>query len=84
MRFAIAVLVASLLADAALEGVAFGPSGRGTKIWSFQTGNSVWSSPALSNDGKVLYVGSNDNNVYAINALDGTELWNFRFTRILL
>ena len=37
----------------------------GSKIWSFLTDDSVGSSPALSSDGKIVYVGSDDNNVYA-------------------
>ena len=36
--------------------------------WSFPTGDQVWSSPAVSGDGATVYVGSDDNNVYAINA----------------
>ena len=37
----------------------------GTPIWEFETGNEVLSSPAISSDGTV-YVGSNDNKLYAI------------------
>ena len=32
-------------------------------------------SPALSADGKTLYVGSADSIIYAINTIDGTEKW---------
>ncbi|MGC8684045.1 MAG: PQQ-binding-like beta-propeller repeat protein, partial [Athalassotoga sp.] len=39
-----------------------------TNLWSYQTGNWVVSSPALSPDGKTLYVGSVDHYFYAINA----------------
>ena len=35
------------------------------------------SSPALSSDGKILYVGSGDFNLYAINTVDGSKNWNF-------
>ena len=38
-------------------------------IWSYTTGNGVASSPAVT--GGVVYVGSYDNKVYALNA--GTE-----------
>ena len=44
--------------------------------WSFQTGDDVWSSPAAV-DGTV-YVGSEDTNVYALSADDGTEQWSFQ------
>ena len=43
--------------------------------WSFPTGSVVLSSPAVVNG--VVYVGSWDNNVYAIYASNGTKLWNY-------
>jgi parallel beta-helix repeat protein len=43
--------------------------------WSYTTGDSVWSSPAVA-DGKV-YVGSNDKNVYCLDALTGARIWNY-------
>ena len=38
----------------------------GVKLWEFETGENVWSSPAIGSDGTV-YVGSVDNKLYAIN-----------------
>ena len=44
--------------------------------WSFPTGAPViYSSPAVA-DG-VVYVGSQDGNVYALDAATGTEAWSF-------
>ena len=43
--------------------------------WTFSTGGTIRSSPALANN--VIYVGSNDGRLYAINAQDGKPLWNF-------
>lgn len=43
--------------------------------WSFATRDRVYSSPAVV-DG-VLYVGSDDNRVYALDAVTGAELWNY-------
>ena len=43
-------------------------------IWTYQTLGSVTSSPAVV-DG-VVYVGSSDRSVYALNADDGTKLWS--------
>ena len=37
----------------------------GTPSWEFQTGADVYSSPAIGSDGTV-YVGSDDNKIYAI------------------
>ena len=51
-----------------------GPS-EPAKKWEFATGGGVYSSPAIGCDGTV-YVGSNDNNLYAINP-DGSKKWEF-------
>ena len=48
----------------------------GTPIWEFETGDSVYSSPAISSDGTV-YVGSLDKKLYAINGKSGAKLWDF-------
>ena len=37
----------------------------GTVLWEFETGDDVFSSPAIGSDGTV-YVGSNDQKLYAI------------------
>jgi outer membrane protein assembly factor BamB len=41
--------------------------------WSYETGGDVDSSPAVVNG--VVYVGSEDGNVYAINAATGAAVW---------
>jgi outer membrane protein assembly factor BamB len=43
--------------------------------WSFTTGSSVFSSPAVA-DGMV-YIGSGDGNVYALSVSTGAKLWSF-------
>ena len=37
----------------------------------------VDSSPTLSPDGSVVYVGSYNNNLYAVNTVDGIKKWDF-------
>ncbi|GAB6286293.1 MAG: hypothetical protein STSR0009_24940 [Methanoregula sp.] len=44
-------------------------------MWSYKTNGSLYSSPAISGD--VLYIGSDDKNVYAINATTGDEIWHY-------
>ena len=44
-------------------------------LWTYQTGGHVYSSPCVVNG--ILYVGSNDNNVYALDAASGTKIWNY-------
>ncbi len=43
--------------------------------WSFATGDLVDSSPAVLNG--LVYVGSNDHNVYALNTTTGAKVWNY-------
>jgi len=47
----------------------------GTQQWAFETGNDVWSSPTVV-DGTV-FVGSSDNNLYAVDTETGTQQWVF-------
>jgi len=47
----------------------------GKLTWSFKTGNYVGGAPAAVNG--VVYIGSDDGNVYALNATTGAKLWNF-------
>jgi len=42
-------------------------------IWTYATGNSIRSSPAIGDNG-TIYIGSYDKNLYALNA-DGTLKW---------
>ena len=44
-------------------------------LWSYLTGDSVDSSPAVLNG--VVYVGSEDYNVYALNATTGKSIWSY-------
>jgi outer membrane protein assembly factor BamB len=47
----------------------------GTLGWKFKTAGRVLSSPAVIGD--VVYVGSTDGSLYAVNRSDGTERWKF-------
>ncbi|SVE13899.1 uncharacterized protein METZ01_LOCUS466753 [marine metagenome] len=48
----------------------------GVKLWEFETGGWVNSSPAIGSDGTVC-VGSYDKKLYAINPKSGAKLWEF-------
>jgi len=45
----------------------------GDKQWEFETGDKIWSTPAV--DGDTLFTGSFDNKLYALNAADGSRKW---------
>ncbi len=47
-----------------------------TKKWAYQTRGQIDSSPAVT--GNVVYVGSADGNVYALDAASGAKKWAFR------
>ena len=44
-------------------------------LWRYETGDEVWSSPEVS--GGVVYVGSSDNRVYALDASTGERIWSY-------
>src|SRR5208283_4921743 len=46
-----------------------------TLLWRYTAGNWVYSSPAVV--GGVVYVGSEDGSVYALNAANGDKLWRY-------
>ena len=53
----------------------------GEPLWRpFEAGDKIWSTPAIGNiDGlPVIYFGSHDGAVYAVNAADGQEIWKFQ------
>ena len=52
-----------------------GPSDISSPRWIYETGDAVQSSPAIV-DGKV-YIGSNDQNLYCLDAYTGEKIWNF-------
>jgi outer membrane protein assembly factor BamB len=52
-----------------------GPAATPTVRWSFATGGAIAGAPAVVDD--VLYVGSADGNLYALDALTGHERWRF-------
>ncbi len=47
----------------------------GDKKWEFQTGDKIWSTPAI--DGDTLFITSFDDKLYALSATDGSKKWEF-------
>ena len=47
----------------------------GKEKWKFKTGDSIWSSPSIS-DG-IVYFGCDDKHLYALDAKTGEEQWSF-------
>lgn len=63
--------------DPAHSGVYSGPAAKGINhvLWQFKTAGRVFSSPVVS-DG-IVYIGSNDHYIHALNAKNGHEVWKF-------
>ncbi len=62
--------------DPSHDGVGIGnPQPYPTLVWKYLTANSVYSSPAVVNG--VVYIGSEDGNVYALDATSGIQLWKY-------
>ena len=62
--------------DASHSGVGIGNSTiTSDLLWKHATSNQIWSSPSVVGD--IAIIGSNDGNVYAMNASTGSSLWTF-------
>jgi len=48
----------------------------GEITWVFPTGDQIWSSPAITVDGK-LYIGSRDHTLYCISIQNGHLIWSY-------
>jgi len=57
-------------------GAGAGETGPGSIAWAFTTGDEILSNPCVG-DG-VVYVGSKDNYLYAVNAATGKQTWKSR------
>ncbi len=44
-------------------------------LWTFQTESAIWGSPAIDN--QTVYIGSDDGNLYAVEAKTGKLIWKF-------
>lgn len=52
-----------------------GPKRQLSEKWSFETGGTVRSSPVVADE--MVYIGSDDGNVYALNGENGNTAWQF-------
>lgn len=48
----------------------------GSRIWTFEAGDWLHSSPAIAADG-TIYIGCDDRNLYAIDSSDGSVKWSY-------
>jgi outer membrane protein assembly factor BamB len=55
----------------------------GTKEWEFETGDRMWSSPAIAENDMVLFFGSLDSHIYGLDILTGNQTWKFPTMNII-
>lgn len=48
----------------------------GTEEWSFETGQVIMSNPGIDPDAGVVYFGSDDRHIHALETATGRELWS--------
>lgn len=69
---------------ASADGSVYRLSPEGTLLWRYDTGDPLRSSPVIgrepAGDGEVVYVGSSDGRLYALQGRDGTRRWSFDTT----
>lgn len=49
-------------------------------VWKFSTADQVWSSPTVSDDGKMVFIGSVDTSIYAVATDSGELAWQHNTT----
>ena len=54
----------------------YGEGARQAAVWKFATGNAIQANPGAG--GGKVYVGSTDNNFYAVTAADGRRAWSYQ------
>jgi outer membrane protein assembly factor BamB len=55
----------------------------GSKIWDFETGNKIWSSPSISEYDGIVFFGSLDSHIYGIDINTGRQTWKFPTMNII-
>merc|ERR1712153_78713 len=58
-----------------LFGTVSGSPSSGSQLWNFTTGDEIQSTCVVSSDGQTVFVGSEDEFVYALKTADGSVIW---------
>lgn len=73
-------LVASDIFIGSNDGYVYAISSRGVLRWKKNLGAAVHSSPSISSDGSVLYIGCADGKFRALNVINGDIIWTIATT----
>jgi outer membrane protein assembly factor BamB len=55
-------------------------SADGARLWTFDSGEAIHSTPVLSEDGSLLYFGNEAGRLYALDTGTGEEVWHYQAT----
>ena len=49
----------------------------GSRLWEFETGDRIWSSPVIIESNEVMFFGCLDSHIYGLDSSTGKQLWKF-------
>ncbi|MDQ3869958.1 MAG: PQQ-binding-like beta-propeller repeat protein [Thermoproteota archaeon] len=49
----------------------------GSRLWEFETGDRIWSSPVIIENNEAMFFGCLDSHIYGLNSSTGNLLWKF-------
>ncbi len=70
-------IIRDMVIIGSMDHFVYAVSQEGEEIWATELNGAIVGTPALSDDGQTLYVGSIGQEMVAINTTDGSILWNF-------
>jgi outer membrane protein assembly factor BamB len=55
----------------------------GSRLWEFETGDRIWSSPVIIENNEVMFFGCLDSHIYGLDSSNGNQLWKFPTMNII-
>jgi outer membrane protein assembly factor BamB len=49
----------------------------GSRLWEFETGDRIWSSPVIIENNEMMFFGCLDSHIYGLDTGTGNQLWKF-------
>jgi outer membrane protein assembly factor BamB len=55
----------------------------GSRVWEFETGDRIWSSPVIIENDEMMFFGCLDSHIYGLDISNGKQLWKFPTMNII-
>jgi outer membrane protein assembly factor BamB len=55
----------------------------GSRLWEFETGERIWSSPVIIENDEMIFFGCLDSHIYGLDTATGNQLWKFPTMNII-